>query len=795
MATDVPVRIRLRATDAARQAAALQRSIDALRTSVDRVGPAFRQATTASRQFGATANREMRQVRDASSGIANNLRSIRTLGRTAFLGFSGAAAVRGFANLADEGTRIESLFRQVTDSTEDLVAEQENIYRLANELRVPVDSLATVFARTNLALGDAFDVERVRQFTRSITQLGVASGATGIEITNATRQLLQGLGSGKLAGDELRGVLEGLPAVGRELARELNVPFGQLRELGASGALTPDRVFTALSGEGVAARAQAAFDAVGQTFEQTINIFRNQLVEGLRGNTEAVKNLDTVLNKIAAPGILAAIESIGELAVGLAATGAVALGFSVARYRRDVIATRAGASRTLSNIEQQLPPEQRERYDRLIQRVGQQGGRIPTREELRATGLTDRQAASVREELRYLERSRHPLRSLRRGALGAGPRLIDRLPRIGAVSGAVGSVVASAYVLWQALSSPGFALSDFYEGFTSDDPLDITAGLDPEDPSLLYRSSQPLTSYQRRQIEAWRRRSEDQLLTPEQRRLAGGFYEGARYRWVRGQSPPSIDFFNNQEKRLDAFFEQPLFGYERFGNSARILVNRERRNQLIWERNNATDFGISDRERGRLAAFFGGGDAFVNYESIQRAAQRAFATWDEDLEAWENRNRETAEDVAQTWRSVWLDIGNFARESILTFEDSTRGWLDLLQRGVALMITIGNRNRLIENPDWQPSNLRNFITAFTGASFHEGYLPRNRYDGREIPAVIRANEFVLTGDQMAAVTGGGGVSVNQQFNVGNIDDAILGAARRRGYELAAIVQRASRQIG
>ena len=60
------------------------------------------------------------------------------------------------------------------------------------------------------------------------------------------QQLGQALASGKLQGDELRSLLENMPVLAQALARELGVGIGQLREMGAAGQLTADRVFPAL---------------------------------------------------------------------------------------------------------------------------------------------------------------------------------------------------------------------------------------------------------------------------------------------------------------------------------------------------------------------------------------------------------------------------------------------------------------------------------------------------------------------------------------------------------------------
>jgi tape measure domain-containing protein len=73
------------------------------------------------------------------------------------------------------------------------------------------------------------------------------SGQSAAAGAGAFIQLKQGLASGKLAGDELRSVLEAMPALSQALARNLGVPVGKLKELGAEGKITTDVIYAAVA--------------------------------------------------------------------------------------------------------------------------------------------------------------------------------------------------------------------------------------------------------------------------------------------------------------------------------------------------------------------------------------------------------------------------------------------------------------------------------------------------------------------------------------------------------------------
>jgi lambda family phage tail tape measure protein len=112
---------------------------------------------------------------------------------------------------------------------------------------IAFDSTADAFlrlARNGEALGATRD--ELLTLTDTIQKLGAVSGASGGEISSGMLQLSQALASGKLNGDELRSVLENMPALAKAIADGLGVSVGQLRSMGAAGELTGDKVFRSI---------------------------------------------------------------------------------------------------------------------------------------------------------------------------------------------------------------------------------------------------------------------------------------------------------------------------------------------------------------------------------------------------------------------------------------------------------------------------------------------------------------------------------------------------------------------
>ena len=81
---------------------------------------------------------------------------------------------------------------------------------------------------------------------------GVNKAAALMNLTSADTegvmlQLSQAMGSGKLQGDELRSVMERLPAVGQAVAKVMGVTVGGIKQLGADGKITTDIIVKAMA--------------------------------------------------------------------------------------------------------------------------------------------------------------------------------------------------------------------------------------------------------------------------------------------------------------------------------------------------------------------------------------------------------------------------------------------------------------------------------------------------------------------------------------------------------------------
>lgn len=101
-----------------------------------------------------------------------------------------------------------------------------------------------------------------------LNKAAIASGASAAEASAGLLQLKQGLASGRLQGDELRSVLESLPALSQALADQLGVSVSELKKLGGEGKITSDVIFEAAKKfAGQTVRAKTETENLGVAFE------------------------------------------------------------------------------------------------------------------------------------------------------------------------------------------------------------------------------------------------------------------------------------------------------------------------------------------------------------------------------------------------------------------------------------------------------------------------------------------------------------------------------------------------
>jgi len=275
----------------------------------------------------AQMRRSMRTVETASANVGRQVttmtRAFRGLGAVLAVAGVGVAA-REFTDMADTMTLLRSRIRLVVDSNEELATSQKRLFDISQQTRTGLEATSTLFqrvARSRNELGKS--VDEILDFTRTIQQLTITSGASATEATAAVIQLSQGLASGQVRGEELRSVMEQLPAVAQAAAAGMNKTLGEFRDASLNGEVSARQFFDAII-KG-SAQAEKDFASIQRTAGQAMTQLRNDLLKAVDGSNQVsgatgtlVGAIDTLRDAVKSPAFVEGLSNIASAGAAIA---------------------------------------------------------------------------------------------------------------------------------------------------------------------------------------------------------------------------------------------------------------------------------------------------------------------------------------------------------------------------------------------------------------------------------------------------------------------------------------------
>ncbi len=162
-----------------------------------------------------------------------------------------AAVITGVISYANAWNSVQSSVRLSVDDLSQVGAVTSRLNDIASAAGVSVSGVAESFQRyttatNNLNLSQEETISIVETLTRGFAVYASSSA----EAEAASVQLSQAFAKGVLDGDELKSVLEAFSPLGDEIAEVLGVTRGELRELGADGAITAEVLVEAIDNLG-----------------------------------------------------------------------------------------------------------------------------------------------------------------------------------------------------------------------------------------------------------------------------------------------------------------------------------------------------------------------------------------------------------------------------------------------------------------------------------------------------------------------------------------------------------------
>ncbi len=155
---------------------------------------------------------------------------------------------------------------------------QDMIFESAQRSRGDYLATSDSIGKMGLMAGDAFSSgQEIVNFMELINKQFKIAGANAAGIDAAMLQLTQAMGSGVLRGEEYNSILEQAPVIIQNIAKYLNVPKGQLKNMAAEGKITADVVKNAMFY--AAADINKKFEAIPKTFRDSVVNMKNNFVK------------------------------------------------------------------------------------------------------------------------------------------------------------------------------------------------------------------------------------------------------------------------------------------------------------------------------------------------------------------------------------------------------------------------------------------------------------------------------------------------------------------------------------
>ena len=221
------------------------------------------------------------------SGGVNNLKgafgSLQGILAAAGLGIGVAEIIQA----ADAFVLLEARIKIATGEGVNFITGFEGVKQIANETFSSIANTGELFARitqasTTLGLAQG----EILSVTKTINEAIKLSGGTAASADAAIIQLVQGLQSGVLRGEEFNSIMEQSPRLAQAMADGLGVTRGELRKMAGEGKLTSEVVIDAVRSQTKVIEDE--FATLPVTFGDSIQLLKNTMFEFVGSLNETV---------------------------------------------------------------------------------------------------------------------------------------------------------------------------------------------------------------------------------------------------------------------------------------------------------------------------------------------------------------------------------------------------------------------------------------------------------------------------------------------------------------------------
>ncbi|CAH0142301.1 hypothetical protein SRABI05_00327 [Agrobacterium fabrum] len=297
-------------------------------------------------------NKQARAIEYRFAKMNSNINaSFRGMLSGSVAGIGGILGTREIVQYADAWTEAGNKIRAAAEIAGVQTRSLNDLKVGANDARSEFTAYVDLYAKLIRSASNVAKSEtEIATATSIVAKSFKAGGAAANEQAAGILQLGQALGSGVLQGDELRSLRENAPILADAIAKEFQTTIAGLKELGAEGKITSDRVFKAILS--AQAPIEAAFGKTNATIADSFTRLNNEFTAYI-GNADTsngasaklVEALSLLANNFSqtADAVVAFSAVLIGAFTGRAIAGAVVgLGQAVAALGAFLAALRAG---------------------------------------------------------------------------------------------------------------------------------------------------------------------------------------------------------------------------------------------------------------------------------------------------------------------------------------------------------------------------------------------------------------------------------------------------------------------
>ena len=231
-----------------------------------RVRADIKQAVGELKKMSGHTAKTARNVEKQAKGTLLAGRAVKFLG-AATAAYLSLRTAKQLLLIADRYQALQTRIKTATKATGDYTKVSRELSAISKETGSALLDSVEIFQRVARAAPElGATTDEVLELTRSVQQLGVISGASGVAMKMGLLQLGQGLGAGVFRAEEFNSILENLPEVASRIAKGMGLTVGQLRRMVIAGKLLSKDVFESLKGQ--AGEINEDFSEIALTIER-----------------------------------------------------------------------------------------------------------------------------------------------------------------------------------------------------------------------------------------------------------------------------------------------------------------------------------------------------------------------------------------------------------------------------------------------------------------------------------------------------------------------------------------------